>query len=1038
MLETSTSLDAYSDATGGYWMSFQRFGKRMRQSILATCLILVGGLNEAAWAVDFNKEVKPVLEKFCYKCHGPSKQEGGLRLDSTSGIQKGGDGGKVVVPGDSSESNLYLFTASDDPSLRMPPKGSRPTKQQIAAIKKWIDDGAKLTPDKDASVPRVQSNHWAFQPVKRLDPPQVKQTNWPRNSIDHFILARLEAAGLRPSPEADRPTLIRRVSLDLLGLPPRWEEVQEFVNDTHPDAYERMVDRLLTSPHYGERWGRHWLDLARYADSNGFTIDGPRSIWKYRDWVIHAINRDLPFDQFTIEQLAGDMLPNATNDQLIATGFHRNTLINQEGGTDQEQFRVEAVVDRVSTTGAVFLGLTVGCAQCHTHKFDPITQREFYQLFAFFNNSDEPNLTLPTDEEAQQDQKIKAELAAAEKALKAHDAAAKDRQAAWENELAQQGSNAWKVLKPLAFQSAGGAEIERVDGDILMVGGEIPQRDTYTVTFAATEGKLTALRLEALTTEILPETGPGLAADGNFVLSELTLSVLPPADAAAQPVPFSQAVALYSASKYPIAHAVDGKPNTGWSIGVEIGKLNVDRSAHFILKKPLTLTPDSRLVVTLKHEHGMKHNLGRFRLSATDADVEKLKVPEEIRQLVQQAADKRDAEQQQLISAEFGRNDRSREVLANQVTQLKKDLQTLAKSIVSTMILRERKTPRETHVHIRGDFLRHGDLVQPEVLEVLPPLPKLDRPANRLDLAKWLVDPANPLPARVTMNRFWQRYFGTGLVETENDFGTQGSTPSHPELLDWLASEFIAQGWSMKAMHRLIVSSAVYRQSSNARTDLAEIDPRNKLLARQERLRLDAEIIRDSCLSVSGLLTREIGGPGVYPPQPAGVYRFTQNDKAWRDSQGENRYRRTMYTYFWRSSPHPFLTTFDCPNFNVTCTNRVRSNTPLQALTMANDRGLFEIIQGVARRTLKDAAAEDAARLDFIFQICLLRSPSAIERQRLLSFYLAQRSKFEAAPQLATEIASPKLFPDCSPTEAAAWTMTARVLCNLDEFITRE
>jgi hypothetical protein len=829
---------------------------------LAVSLLVSATPLRAADQVEYVRDIRPILAKHCYECHGGQKHRSGLRLDTAAAIRAGGNSGPGIVPGNSAASKLIKAVTGTDETKLMPPREPRLNAREIGLLKTWIDQGA---PAPATESPQNSSGgdvrHWAFQLPVRPPVPNVQNGVWARNPIDRFILARLEKQGIQPSSEADRVTLIRRLSLDLLGLPPSLQEIEDFIIDTRPDAYERLVERFLQSPHYGERWGRHWLDLARYADSNGYSIDGPRSIWKYRDWVIDAFNRDMPFDQFTIEQLAGDLLPDAKLDQRIATGFHRNTGINQEGGIDVEQFRVESIVDRVHTTGAVFLGLTVGCAQCHDHKFDPISQREYYQLFAFFNNSDEPILELPTPEQVGQRQQIHDEIAALEQQRKGLETYSPAKEEQWEKRLTPE----MRLKLPAALQA------------ILQVP----------------ENGRTAKQKETLT-------------------------------AAYRKLDFAR-------------HAVGG------------------------VGDPLPYLPIAQ------------RQLALFRTG-----VEK------------------------------------------RIAQLRKS----EPRIVTTMVLQERQTPRTTHVHIGGDFLRKGSQVSPGVPAVLHPLEahgvqaRRSSGSNRLDLARWLVDPKNPLTARVTVNRYWQHFFGLGLVETENDFGTQGTPPSHPELLDWLASEFVAQKWSVKAMHRLLVTSATYRQASRNRPELATIDPRNRLLARQSRIRLDAEIVRDGALAASGLLSPKIGGPSVFPPQPSGVYAFTQIDKDWKANTDPDRYRRGLYTYFWRSAPHPALTVFDAPDATCTCTRRNRSNTPLQALTLLNDQGFFELAQGLAARILKEAKTDDRDRIHYAFRLCFGRSPSALEENRLSELLGRQ-------------------FPD-SPHAIQAWTTVARVLLNLDEFITRE
>jgi mono/diheme cytochrome c family protein len=856
--------------------------------LLATCLVcvLVVSSARAAEPVDYLREIKPVLTKHCYSCHGAEKQKAGLRLDTAAAALKGGNTGPAIIPGKPADSLImHALTGTKDAKV-MPPREPRLTREEIARVEAWIAQGAKAPADEKGQTGKSVVKHWSFQPVTHPKPPEVKNAAWVRNSIDNFILARLEKEQLAPAAEADRVTLIRRLSLDLLGLPPTPAEVDAFVNDKSPDAYEKLVDRLLKSPHYGERWGRHWLDLARYADSNGFTIDGPRAIWRYRDWVIDAFNRDLPFDQFAVEQLAGDLLPDATLDQKVATGFHRNTLRNEEGGIDVEQFRVESIVDRVNTTGAVFLGLTVGCCQCHDHKFDPLSQREYYQLFAFLNNADEPTLELGTPEEIQRRNVVRKRSTALDNRRKTLDRTTLAQQLKWENGL------------PKDVRANLPPEIRKLIA--IAENGRTPEEMRTLMTYFRT-------------LDMAKHAVGGLA----------------------NPNPFISA-----------AHA----------------------------------------------------NALAFRLDAE-----------------------------------------------RELTELKK----IEPNIVTSLVMQERKTPRKTNVMIQGDFTRKGVEVGPGTLGVLHPFKSVNKQANRLDLARWIIDPSNPLTSRVTMNRFWQHYFGLGIVETENDFGTQGTAPSHPELLDWLASEFIARKWSMKAMHRLIVTSATYRQSSaergarNAKASEASrdprmVDPRNRLLYRQNRLRLEAEIVRDVSLAASGLLSRDVGGPGVYPPQPDGVYRFTQINKNWKADVGARRYRRGMYTYFWRSAPHPSLTVFDAPDGNSTCTRRNRSNTPLQALTLLNDQASFEFAQGLAARIMQEKKDSDAERLRDAFRLLFARQPSDFELKRLLDLLARQRAGLADTPDEARQIAPKDLPVDVNVQEFASWTMVARVMLNLDEFITRE
>jgi hypothetical protein len=1005
-------------------------------------------------SVDFVRDIQPLLKQHCVVCHGTKKQESGLRLDAARLAIGGGDSGPAVQPGKSGKSLLVQVLRGVGDVAAMPYEKPALSKAAIELISNWIDQGAIHPVDEPvAQAVRRQSNHWAFQPIRSPAKPTVKELSWVRNGIDAFVLSRLEREGLSPASEAPRTSLIRRLHLDLLGTLPSPEDVHLFVEDTDPHAYEKLVDRILASPHYGERWGRHWLDIARYADSDGFTIDGARNIWKYRDWVIDAFNRDLPFNRFTIEQTAGDLLDSPTMEQLVATGFHRNTLVNQEGGTNDEQFRVEAVVDRVNTTGSVFLGLTVACAQCHTHKYDPVSQRDFYRLYAIFNNCEDNNdangsgpiISAPSQLQTSRQATLEEQLAAARVPLKAYDQQLVTLQAAWEKQIAAGARPTWTTLEPKHWSTVDGAVLTRLEDQSLFVDFSIPANDTYIVTSTIAPSGMTAFRIEALTHDGLPKRGPGRASNGNFVLSEVNAFISPLKDLtgdtkpATAPVKIVQAVADHSQAGYPVAHAIDGKPETGWAINVKTGSLNVDRQAIFILDKPVQHPQGSRLTLKMLQNNSAKNYLlGRFRISMTNSPAEILAVPDPIRQIASKPAEKRTKEEVTLIQNAFKDTDRGRDPLAREVTRLTKELETLKRSIPKTMILRELAKPRQTHIQLRGNFLEKGALVQPGVPEVLPPLVRKDRAPNRLDFARWLVAPNNPLTARVTVNRFWQRFFGLGIVETENDFGVQGIAPEHPQLLDYLASEFIQSDWGMKAIHRLMVTSATYRQDSRVTSQLLKRDPRNKLLARQSRVRLEAETIRDICLSASELLTPRIGGPGVYPPQPAGIYALTQQKKSWPESQGADRYRRGLYIYFWRSSPYPFLPTFDAPDATTSCTRRSRSNTPLQALTLANDRVFLEMAQGLAKKIIHLGTSDDEARIRYAFTTCFSRQPTNREIKHLNDFVHHQREHYRTAEKDALLVAPGQLPPGISTADAAAWTAAARVLLNLDEFITRE
>lgn len=784
--------------------------------------------------IDFARDVQPILSDLCYQCHGPdaTSRKSGLRLDQRDAALAGGKSGlPAIVPGAPDESELVARITSRDPEEVMPTPESHRTlsERQKLILRRWIEEGA------------VWKDHWAFVPPSRPTLPAPEDQTTTAHPIDRFIDARLASAGLRPSPEADRRTLLRRVTLDLTGLPPTREALARFLADPRPDAYERVVDELLASQHHGERWARPWLDVARYADSNGYSVDAPRQIWKYRDWVVAALNRDLPYDRFVIEQLAGDLLPDATRDQRVATGFNRNTQINQEGGIDPEQFRVESVNDRVATFGSAFLGLTLACAQCHDHKFDPISQREYYQLYAFFNQTVDDG----------------------------------------------HGSS-----KP---------------GGVL----EFPD--------------------EART------------------------------DASASPEVETARFELYSYLESRDPATVPWRPE---------------------------ITP--AVLAQLKSE--MQHNVRQPWAQLT-------------------------AGQRRQLYGYFVRDDAEYNRRLEKLTALERGQNRL----VTTLVMSELAEPRTTHLFIKGDFTRPGDVVSPGTPAILPPLHPSGARPNRLDLARWLFDPRQPLTSRVFVNRVWQVYYGRGLVETENDFGLQGAQPSHPELLDWLATEFTQQGWSMKALHRLIVTSSVYRRASTMRPDLMEADPLNRLLARQTRLRLDAEWIRDVGLAASGLLVPRLGGPPVFPPQPENVMGLGQVNRAWLTSEGADRHRRALYTHHWRATPHPAAAVFDAPDSFSACTRRIRSNTPLQALTLLNDRQFFEFAQALAARLRREATSDDE-RLTLGFLLCLAREPSPAEHDRLRQL-LAELRREPA--------------PNAVDPEAELWITIGRVLLNLDETLNR-
>jgi hypothetical protein len=1017
--------------------------------LAALAILLVGTLATRGATVDFARDIEPILIKRCSECHGPDKQKSRLRLDSRAAATKAGKSGEpALVPGQPEASELIKRVTASDPDDVMPPKGARLTDREVAALRQWIQDGAVWPED-------AARRHWAFIKPARPALPSVSHERWVRNEIDHFVLARLEKEGLSPQREADRYTLARRLHLDLTGLPPSWDEALAFVNDTSPNAYEKLADRLLASPHYGEHLARGWLDLARYADSNGYQVDLARSIWPYREWVINAFNRNQAFDQFTIEQLAGDLLPNPTLDQQIATGFNRNTKINDEGGGDAEEYRVKAVKDRVATVGTAWLGLTLNCAECHTHKYDPITQDEYYRFYAFFNNTtDGGNYnTAPSVEVPRPDlgeslnyvsnrlERMKLELAAAEKNLSAG-------QKQWERLVATKG-DVWRVLNLTnAFSNGGSSYTNLPDGSLLATGVN-PIYDTITVDAGTDLTGIMAVLLEVLPDPSLPKNGPGRwGSSGNFILDEFSFGAVPKSGPrpAETNLFFSRATADWEQRYYRAEHAIDRNPKTGWAIGPQFGQ------RHFLiaeLKNPVGYKGGSRLSFRFDHYHGSSHCVGRFRISVTTErnPAALWPVPPDIRQIVARIPSQRTPEQAQELAA-FHRNaspvirDLEREQF-----RLEQRAKELASQKFTTLVMKERTEPqpRPTHVHVRGDFLSKGKEVTPGVPGVFPPLPP-SLPTNRLALAKWLVDPANPLTARVTVNRFWERCFGTGLVKTSEDFGRQGETPSHPELLDWLATEFIRTGWDVKAMQRLIVMSAAYRQDAAADAVRLEKDFYNRLLSRGPRFRMDAEMIRDHALAVSGLLNPKLGGPSVYPAQVPNLWKeigFLRPEigmDEWPASEGPDLYRRSVYTFWRRVCTYPTFATFDAPSREVCVSRRPRTNTPLQALAALNEPTLLEAARVFAQRVLIEGGKDEAAQLDFAFRTCLGRLPTQIEHTRLLAFLDQQVKSFSRDPRSAetlTQAGSAQRPATLDARKLAAWMMVANVLFNLDETLTK-
>jgi hypothetical protein len=1012
------------------------------------CAVIVAAVSLAVFApgraqkkVDFQAEIQPILEQSCAGCHGAKVQMGGLRLDQRVM--------RVVQPGSAAKSLLYQRVAGLGDKPRMP-MGGKLAPEAVEKIKTWIDQGAEW-PDMAASTAGPAKKHWAFVAPVRPVAPVVANKKWAAGPIDKFVLARLEKEGMGPSAEADRVTLLRRLSLDLTGLPPTTEEVDAFVGDRGARAYEKQVDRLLASPHYGERWARVWLDAARYADSDGYEKDKARQVWFYRDWVINAMNRDMPYDQFIIRQIAGDQLPHATQDDMVATGFLRNSMLNEEGGVDPEQFRMEAMFDRMEAIGKGVLGVTIQCAQCHNHKFDPLKQEDYYRMMAFLNNSNEANVAVYTPREEMKRAEVLRETAELESGLKHRTSDWEARMAAWEESVSKRGPQ-WTVLKfPEEELSSGGQKlIPLEDGSLLAQGDPGINNDTK-LTSKTGLRKITALQLELLTDANLPRGGPGRGVNGMCALSEITVEA--GGDAKAKPVKVKIASATADVNPAemplnerlqdkgkpakvtgPVEFAIDGNARTAWGIDVGPGLRNQARKAVFQFAEPVEIPGGAFLTLHLNQAHGggpfFNNNLGRFRISVTDAaDAVADPLPKTVREVLAIPRGRRSGEQVWTVFRYWRTTVPEWREVNERIAGLWREYPEGG----SQLVLDQRDKARETHILTRGDYSKPAAAVGPGVPEFLNPLPA-DAPATRLTFAQWLVDRKTPTTARSLVNRVWQTYFGIGIVATSEDLGTQSEAPSHLELLDWLAVDFMDNGWSMKKLSREIVMSATYRQNSRVTPELAERDPYNRLLARGPRFRVEAEVVRDIALAASGLLNPEVGGASVYPPAPGFLFEkpVSYSTKDWFTSNGAERYRRALYTFRYRSVPYPMLQTFDAPSGENSCVRRARSNTPLQALTMLNEPLFVEMAQELAARTMREGGADDAHRIRYAFRRCVSRSPTAAEAAELLALLEREEARFAAAGR------EPERFAGSKVQHAAAWTAVARVLLNLDETITKE
>ena len=1026
--------------------------------------------------VEFNQDVRSILASKCYFCHGPDEdhREAGLRLDD----REEAIDYSAIIPGEPAESLLVERILSSDADVVMPPPHSEKSlsDSEKEILKRWIAEGAQY------------DQHWAFVPPQQPSVPTIAPDadptlkSWPRNEIDQFTISRMQNAGLAPSDEADKHTLVRRVYLDLIGLPPSIEEADAFVNSSDPQAYENLVDDLLASKHYGQHWARAWLDLARYADTNGYEKDRTRSIWPYRDWVINALNNDQPYDQFSIEQLAGDMLPAATTEQVIATGFHRNTMLNEEGGIDPLEYRFLSMVDRVATTGTVWLGMTVGCAQCHTHKYDPITHTDYYSLMALMDNADEPDFLIPDESvEAKRKKRLK-QIAALEQKLETNFPMATDEAKneakqgdesnkemepqqekvadkragegssqvdlqetsetqekrvenlnheldKWISGASKQVSN-WNIIRPTAMNS-NLPRLEVLDDGSVFSSGDATKRDEYELTFKldADELPVHAIRLEAIPDDRLPNQGPGRSyyegRKGDFHVSEVE------ANLNGSPIEFSNSTHSHSDPKKDKDKSVfDGDGSSGWQ-----PKQHKSQRLQLVinLQKPITEAGD--LTIKLLFERHYVAGLGRFRLSVTgNSSARANRFSEDIEVLLAtKPSETFSNDERQHLKREFLL---TTDLLTEQRTELDAARSKLP-TPTHTLVMQERPADdqRKTHRRHRGEYLSPKEEVSPGMIQLFASVtPKGELPTNRLELSRWLVSDANPLAARVAVNRAWRSFFGVGLLQTSGDFGVQSAAPTHPKLLDWLAVRFVNEGWSHKKLHRLIVTSATYRQSSLANPNQAERDPSNLLLSRGPRFRLTGEMMRDASLKASGLLSEKMHGPGVRPPQPASVTALAYGATKWKASAGEDRYRRSIYTFSKRTAAFAAYTVFDGPTGENCLSRRNRSNTPLQALTILNDEMFLEFARGLASRTSEEQFDTVNKRIAYLFRSVLTRPPTQEELNSLKQFHDQQLDRLKRDELKAVEITS---HSDGS-NELAALTMLARVVMNLDEAVTKQ
>ncbi len=1008
----------------------------------AAILLFLSSLVAAEDKVDFNRSVLPILSSHCYPCHGPDskKRKARLRLDQReSATRKNRSGGQAIAPGDVKASELLKrIAATDDERMPPPDEGKALSGAQVQVLKAWIDEGAEY------------QSHWAFKRPGRPKEPLLKNGAWPRNAIDRFVLSKLEGGGMKPALEARRETLIRAVSFDLTGLPPTLAEVDKFLADSKAGAYERMVDHYLGSPAYGEHMARHWLDLARYADTNGYQYDTERQHWVWRDWVIDAYNSNKPFNEFTIEQLAGDLLPGATDQQVLATGFNRNHGITIEGGIIDEEYRTEYVMDRVVTTSEVWMGMTLACARCHDHKFDELSQKEFYQVYAFFNQVPErgangftPRRRLASPLAAARQAELARELARLRKELSRPKNISEDLER-WARKISAGTGGGWEILVPGKMAASGGSTLRRLKDNSILAGGADPRKNVYDISTKTKLTGITAVRLEALTHATLPGGGPGRHSNSNFVLSEFELTVVPEAKPGRKEVvKFVRARADYSQGGYDVAKAIDGTVagNSGWAVDGPTRKKPA--TAIFIASKPFGFKGGSQLNFRMRHEASFaNHGVGRPRLSVStdNPDLLQLKgVPSDLRKIAGKGPGSRTGKEASLLREYFLAQHNPRKGLQDRIAAIEKQK---AAGFPETMIMQDMRKPRATHILHRGQYNEPRGKVEPGVPAVFPRIKK--NASSRLGFAQWLVDPDHPLTARVAVNRYWQRLFGVGLVKTSEDFGVRGELPSHAGLLDWLAVEFISSGWDTKHIQRLILNSATYRQGSHVGAAAYRKDPDNRLLARGPRMRLDAEEIRDASLAVSGLLVSRLGGRSVYPYQPKGLWMELNNrpgySRAYKQGRGDDLYRRSIYTFWKRTVPSPMLKTFDAPEREFCTVRRSRTNTPLQALVLLNGPQYVEAARRLAERMITEGGRTLDERITYGFRLVTARRPAAAELEIFKDAWraaLKRYSKDGAAALRLLKVGDSPFSDSLDARELAAMADVARLLLNTSEAITK-